>query len=137
MEVVDTNVIIRYLMADIEELYLQAEKIFTEAIKGQRKLFIPQSVIAEVIFVLSKVYKIPRKEIVSAIKFFLGIKSCKVQDNKIVEAALNIYEKTNLSFVDSFICAYAKLNKLKLITFDVKLKNKCKKITLHNSDASS
>jgi len=77
MEVVDANVIIRYLMADVDELYSQAEKIFMEAIKGERKLFIPQSVIAEVIFVLSKVYKVPRKEIVSAIDYFLSIRNSK------------------------------------------------------------
>jgi len=126
VEIIDTNVIIRYLMADIDELYSQAETLFTEAIKGERKLFIPQSVITEVIFVLSKVYKIPRKEIASAVSYFLNIRNCKVQDSKVVKAALDIYEKSNLSFVDSLICAYAKLNNLKLVTFDLELKKKCK-----------
>jgi len=126
MEIVDTNVIIRYLMADIGELYSQAETLFTEAIKGEKKLFIPQSVIAEVVFVLSKVYKIPRKEIASAISYFLNIKNCKIQDSKVVKVALDIYRKSNLSFVDSLICAYAKLNNFNLVTFDLELKKKCR-----------
>ena len=126
VEIVDTNVIIRYLMADIDELYSQAEMFFTEAIKGEKKLFIPQSVITKVVFVLSKVYKIPRREISSAISYFLKIRDCKVQDGKVVKAALGIYEKSNLSFVDSLICAYAKLNNFKLVSFDLKLRKNAK-----------
>ncbi len=60
MEVVDANVILRYLLGDVEELYRQAEKIFAKAISGKRKLFIPRTVVAEVIYVLSKVYKFQR-----------------------------------------------------------------------------
>jgi len=134
MQIVDTNVIIRYLVADVKELYLEAEKIFTEALTGKRKLFITQSVIAEVIFVLSKLYKIPRKDIAEAINFFLNVKSCKVQNEAAVRLALDIYQKSNLSFIDCLICAFSKTENLELITFDKLLRNKCRKLPCQMED---
>jgi predicted nucleic-acid-binding protein len=127
MEVVDANVILRYLLGDIDELYRQAEKIFAEAINGKRKLFIPQSVVAEVVYVLSKVYKVPKGDIASAISFLLELKNCKVQDGKVVKTALEIYQSENLSFVDSLLCAYSKVNGFGLLSLDKELLKKCRK----------
>lgn len=127
MEVVDANVILRYLLGDVEELYHQAEKVFTEAMEGKRRLFIPQSVVAEVVYVLSKVYKVPKSDIVSAINFFLKLRNCKVQDGKIVKVALEIYQSENLSFIDCLLCAYSKVSNYKLLSFDEKLLKRCSK----------
>jgi len=126
VRVVDTNVILRYLLRDVEELYAKAEKIITETMNGKTMIFIPQSVIAEVVFVLQKVYKVPRDEIASALEFFIQLRNCKIQDREIIKRATSIYKETNLSFVDALLCAFKVEKGYSLETFDEALLKKCK-----------
>jgi len=126
VRVVDTNVILRYLLRDVEELYAKAEKIITETMNGKTMIFIPQSVIAEVVFVLQKVYKVPRDEIASVLEFFIQLRNCKIQDGEIIKRAISIYKETNLSFVDALLCAFKAEKGYSLETFDEALLKKCK-----------
>ena len=126
VRVVDTNVILRYLLRDVEELYAKAEKIITETMNGKTMIFIPQSVIAEVVFVLQKVYKVPRDEIASVLEFFIQLGNCKIQDGEIIKRAISIYKETNLSFVDALLCAFKAEKGYSLETFDEALLKKCK-----------
>ena len=126
MEVVDANVILRYLLGDVEELYKKAEEIFSQVIAGRRTIFIPQVVIAEVVYVLMKLYKVPKEKVVLSIEFFLNLKNCKIQDKKAVKEALKIFSANNISFVDALLCAYARANNYQLTTFDAKLLKVCR-----------
>ena len=56
----DTNVIIRYLTRDAEALYGRAKAFFDEVKDGRAKAIILESVIAESIYVLTKMYAVPR-----------------------------------------------------------------------------
>ncbi|SNR93791.1 PIN domain-containing protein [Desulfurobacterium atlanticum] len=124
-KILDTNVILRYLLKDDNDLYLKAEKIINSVKSGECYLFIPQAVFVEVVFVLQKLYKVPRNEIVNALNFFLFLKGCKVQDKEVIEKALVIYKTTNLSFVDALLCAFKRGRKYLLETFDKDLIKKC------------
>jgi len=56
----DTNVIIRYLTRDVEALYARAKAFFDKVKDGRAKAIILESVIAESIYVLTKMYAVPR-----------------------------------------------------------------------------
>lgn len=58
---IDANVILRYLLNDIEEMANEAEKIIKFG------AFTLPEVIAEVVYVLKSVYKVSREEISTAI----------------------------------------------------------------------
>lgn len=68
MIIVDTNVILRYLLQDNEELSSKAIEII-----DNNEIFIPTEVIVEVSYVLKKVYKVEKFEIKSFDK-----KLCKI-----------------------------------------------------------
>ena len=51
VEIVDTNVILRYLLADVDELYIQVEKVIAETINGKRKFLSFKIVFHEVCLV--------------------------------------------------------------------------------------
>ena len=72
----DANAILRYILNDIPE---QAD--ITENILQNNKIFILSEVVAEVIFVMFKFYKIPRNEVASEVIKFLNEVKC---DNKIL-----------------------------------------------------
>ena len=61
--IIDTNVILRYLLCDHKELYKKAEEIFNQILLRELKAFIPTFIVAEVVYILQKLYKVDRKVI--------------------------------------------------------------------------
>lgn len=96
--------------------------MFNDAFSGKQKILILHSVIAEVVYILSKLYKISKKEIAEVLTEFLKIKGIKVQDKEVLLDAFKIFENRNLNFVDCLLCAYSR--KYQVVSFDNKL-NKC------------
>lgn len=60
MKIVDVNVVLRYLLNDI----VGQVRLATNYLE-QNKFFIPIKIIAEIVYVLERLYKINRKEISS------------------------------------------------------------------------
>lgn len=100
--IADTNFILRYLLADNKEDYKKTKIIFEQARIGKCQIEIIQSVFAEVIFVLSSFYEVPKIEIVRILKSLLSYKGVKV-DSDIYSAALDIYLEDNIHIVDSIL----------------------------------
>lgn len=131
--IADTNFILRYLLADNKEDYKKTKIIFEQVRIGKCQIEIIQSVFAEVIFVLSSFYEVPKIEIVRILKSLLSYKGVKV-DSDIYSAALDIYLEDNIHIVDSILAVKALLSDDELLTFDKKLQNVIsKKLSLENS----
>ena len=120
--VVDANVILRYLLKDNEEFYKKAEKVFNKAFSGKKKVLIMHSVIAEVVYVLLKFYKVNREEITEVLTELVKIKGIEVQDKEIFLSALKLFENKKLDFVDCLLCAYSR--KYQVMSFDKDV-NRC------------
>ena len=56
MEIIDANYILRYLLQDLKEQHLQAASVIEN-----HNVFIPGELIAEVVYVLQKVYSVPNE----------------------------------------------------------------------------
>ena len=123
--VIDANVILRYFLRDNEALFRKADQFFTEILSGKKKALVIQSVIAEVVYVLQKVYGVKRREIADVLSDFIKMKGVSVSDKEAVLSALEIYANENLDFVDCMICAYGK--NYEVLTFDKKISRFLKK----------
>ena len=117
---IDANVILRYLLNDIEEQAVEAKKIIKIG------AFTIPEVIAEVIYVLKSVYKIERKEIGNAITSVL--KEIDIENKNIILKSVEIFSETNLDFVDCILISYNKIENVEVFSFDKKLNNKLKRI---------
>lgn len=124
-EVVDTNVILRFLVGDNESQRKKAETYFQQAELGTRTLIIKPLVIAECCFVLESFYDRERNEIASVFETFLSQKWLRVEDRKSMMAMWKYYRE-NLHFVDSYLLSWAKINKSTLLSFDEKLVKRVK-----------
>ena len=116
MTTIDTNVILRYLLNDIPE---QAEKA-AHIIENGAKSY--PEIIAEVVYVLVKLYSVPREkiyEIVSPIADEVDFDNADV-----IKTALENYSKTKLDFVDSLLLARKQILCEDVFTFDKKLANR-------------
>lgn len=120
----DTNIIIRFLVGDNKE-YLEKSTIYFEKIEqGLMEVEILSDVLMEAFFVLTKFYKIPKDEVIADLKTILSLKGVVNQNKIILFEALNIIENKNIDFVDALICSKCKLENYEKLSFDKDL-NKC------------
>ncbi|NCN59317.1 hypothetical protein COW99_04205 [Candidatus Roizmanbacteria bacterium CG22_combo_CG10-13_8_21_14_all_38_20] len=122
-EIVDTNILLRYLVGDEPKQHLQAVKWFKEAKRGKRKLRIPAIVIAETCFVLESFYKLKRESIAEALEILISQKWIKITERKVLLSLFEYYRQ-GLHFVDSYLLSWSKYNNEPILTFDKQLLKK-------------
>jgi len=122
-KILDTNVLLRFLVGDNKKEQKFAENQFEKAQRGDFYLIVHPIVIAETCFVLESFYKQKRKNIAPKLQVFLSQRWMKVQNRKVMLALWEEYLE-GLHFVDSFLLAWARLYQAQLLTFDRELKSK-------------
>lgn len=118
MKIVDANIVLRYLLNDSDDLSGKAAEILEN-----NMVFLPNEVIAEIVYVLEKLYKVERRKISSALLELFEYGNLEVSDFGMVNEALKVYAERKLDFVDTLLYAYHKLGKHEVYTFDKKLNN--------------
>ncbi len=118
---VDTNVILRYLLQDDAALFEEASTILENVKTGQEKIIILESVLTECVYVLLKVYKINRSTIAKNLRMLFHYKGIANPDKLDLIDSIDIFSQTNLSFVDCILCAKSRNNSMPLHTFDKEL----------------
>lgn len=114
-KLVDTNLIIRFLIKDNFTQFEAAQKIFSSS---NEKLILPDLVLAEVVWTLLSVYKLGKQEVVEKLLKLLELKNLIANFHLLVNSLL-IYRDHNISFVDAYLAAYAELEKLEgIYSFD-------------------
>jgi len=118
MQIVDANVILRYLLNDHAELFISAVQIIEN-----NDIYVPFEVAAEVVYVLEKVYHVPRLEISESLSILISYPDISFNDKEIIIEALKIYKGKKIDFVDTLLIAYNRIKGYKVHTFDKQLNN--------------
>ena len=114
---IDTNVILRYLLDDHDRFSPRA-RVFMEAVsKGTKKAKTPAVVIVECIYVLEKFYHVPKKEIIDRLSRILNFKGIIGPDKSAILKALFIYQDTNVDIVDCILAAFSTPDNV-VVSFD-------------------
>ena len=124
VSLIDTNIIIRFLVADNEEQFKIAKDIFFEIEKSQKTVIILDVVFMEAFFVLTKLYQLPKSEVLNDLKSILALDGVVNSDKVILNEVFNLIENKNIDFVDALLCAKSMLQGFEKISFDKDLK-KC------------
>jgi len=120
MIVLDANYILRFLLNDNEKMFLEAKNVII-----QENCLILNEVMAEVVYVLSGVYEMPKDLISKTLSQFIKLENLSTHEPKMVLIdALKYYQSKNIDFVDCYLCALKEKYTVK--SFDKKLK-KCLK----------
>lgn len=125
--IIDTNVIIRYLINDDSKLFIQAKQFLDQVKSGKIKCRLEQAVFTEVAFVLSSYYEVPREKIADVLHNLLLYKGIIVNDHAVFLLSLEIYKNSKLHIVDSILAANTQVHNLKLMSFDAELSDLVKK----------
>lgn len=117
----DTNTIVRYLVADNPALHEKAKEFFDKVKHGGVKAVILESVIAECVYVLTKIYKVPRDLAAGSLIDILHYKGIANDDQQELIRALTLCSEHGLDIVDCILCAKAASAEDHLFTFDTDL----------------
>ena len=114
---VDTNLIVRYLVQDHEKHAKAAGKLFEACDRGDVVIVVLPAVLAECVFVLESFYEHPRGDIASALGRFISSPGVEI-DAAIHLDALDRFRKTKVHFVDCLIAATAATENMPVASFD-------------------
>jgi predicted nucleic-acid-binding protein len=120
MRSLDTNILLRFILADLPEQYAAANTLFAD---GKEKFVVADIVFAEIVWILQgPVYKMDRDLIAAAIKSCLKVNQINC-NRMMLESALDRFVAyPKISFIDACLATYAELNEdTPLLTFDKQL----------------
>ena len=114
---IDTNVILRYLLDDHKRFSPRAKAFMQDAAKGAKKADIPSVVVVECVYVMEKFYEIPKNEIVDKLIRILNIKGIVNPDKSEILDALVKYKNSGADIVDCILAAKSSLQRV-IVSFD-------------------
>lgn len=118
---IDTNILLRFLLQDVPEQSQKAANLIKSAEAGRLILVVPGIVFEEVVFVCSKIYKIPRIEIAEILGKLISLSGVEsLVPLPVLEQALNFfYGSKNIPWPDCIIAATALGNQItEIYSFD-------------------
>jgi predicted nucleic-acid-binding protein len=127
---IDTNVILRYLLGDHKRFSPRAEAFMQDLANGLKKAEILPVVAVECVYVMEKFYEIPKSEIVDKLSRIFNLKGIVNPGKSEILQALAIYEKSNIDIVDCILAANSSPQQV-IVSFDKdfkKLKASCEEL---------
>ncbi|TAH33619.1 type II toxin-antitoxin system VapC family toxin [Candidatus Saccharibacteria bacterium] len=115
MRLVDTNIILRWLLGDHRELSQTAEQLVDRA--KNASLLVTDVVVAEIVYVLRATGR-DRQQVSEALLLIGRMEAFKYENEELIMKVIGLLTDTNLDFADCYLLAKARQEKLGLETFD-------------------
>lgn len=113
---IDTNLIIRFLVNDDPKKVTKVEKLLKDK---NNKNILPDTVIAEIIWVLSSYYSLNKKEASEKIRALIHVDTIEC-NAFLINRALTLWEENNISYIDAYLAAVVELGNITLYSYDSK-----------------
>ncbi|MBF0635521.1 MAG: PIN domain-containing protein [Nitrospinae bacterium] len=118
---VDTNVLLRYLLRDDERKFAGCERLLNAAKRREIHLILPPIVAFEIVWILEKAYKYPKSAIRETMEIILNTPELNCEMKDVLLLAVEIYERRNVKFADAVIAAWGRDREIGVIyTYDEK-----------------
>ena len=101
MRSIDANVILRYLTNDVPEQAKQAEELLNRVEVGNEDVFLPDIIMADIIWILEKYYKQTREDIREWITAILSLQGLTFSDKEMALNSLDIYVAKKIDWSDA------------------------------------
>lgn len=110
MRFLDTNVILRYLTRDDETKAAACYRLFQQVKTGAEELFTCETIVAEVVYVLSSPragYRLDHEEIRARLSPILSLRGLRIPNKRVCIRALDLYASHPfLDFEDALAVAH-------------------------------
>lgn len=115
---IDTNLIIRFLVNDNPQKVSRVEKL----LKNKKNInILLDAVVAEIIWVLSSYYLLNKTEVTEKIRALIHVDTIKC-NAFLINRALTLWEENNISYIDAYLAAVSELGNITLYSYDRKFK---------------
>ncbi len=116
--ILDANVILRFLMQDNPKHGAAATALFKKAEQDEVEVYLSDTIVAEVTFVMEKVYRRQRTEIADALLDLIQNPGVTLQSPTLLTDALLRYRAHAVDFPDALVAAMAAAKGIPAISFD-------------------
>lgn len=113
---IDTNLIIRFLVNDNPKKVSRVEKLLRN--KNNKNILL-DTVVAEIIWVLSSYYSLNKEDIVEKIKALIHVDTIEC-NAFLLNRSLTLWQDYNISYIDAYLAAISELGNITLYTYDKK-----------------
>jgi predicted nucleic-acid-binding protein len=124
MTLIDANAIQRYTLNDNADMAAKVHELLMK-----KKVSTRYEVLAEVVYVLNKVYSLSRHEIVKGLKLFLSHPNAEAESAEVLTLALDTYAGANIDFIDSILYGMNAVYGYNVFSFDKKLNSMINKLS--------
>jgi predicted nucleic-acid-binding protein len=105
--ILDTNVVLRFLLADDPVQSPRAKELFVLAESGRVRLRLTHVAVAELVWVLGSFFNFPRHEVGPRLRGLILHKGVEIDDQDVILGALDRFARINADFVDCYAAAIA------------------------------
>ena len=102
MRFLDANVVIRYLTEDDPAKAARCGRLFNKVGRGEETLVTHPLVLAEVVWVLTGVYRLAKERVVDALVELLSLDDLLLDDKEGALSALGLFRTKPIDFVDAY-----------------------------------
>ncbi len=117
MVLFDTNAVLRYVLQDNAEMADRVEERLRENI-----CYVPVEVVAELVYVLTKVYGVGRETVARKLTDLADLPNIRAGKEDVVRTALDAFASSKLDFVDCLMVGYSRERGYDIFTFDKQLR---------------
>jgi len=129
--IIDTNALISFVTDKNPDQQVKIDKLFNDAARLRILVLCPQNVLTEFVYVMDKVYQIPKSEINKIVRDFIDMPGIEVVHDLDMKTLMSYWPEVFKDYGDAIIATLCKNTKGSLIaTFDRKFRTKLKKIGL-------
>ncbi len=117
MEFIDANVFLRFFTRDDPVKAERVKALLERAEQGDVELTTSESVISELVFVLSstRLYNLSRERVRMLLHPILSLRGLKLSNRSVFLRALDLYAETPMDFVDALAVAHMEAQKVTAI----------------------
>jgi predicted nucleic-acid-binding protein len=99
----DTNVLVRIIVGDDEKQAEKAQKVLRDRCTPSDPGFVNSIVLCELAWTLDRTYGYSRAQIAGAMEKILGNRGLRIENARLVAAALRLYRAAAASFSDALL----------------------------------
>lgn len=115
---IDTNVILRFLLKDDERLFKKASFYFEQAKSKKIIIEVIPEIIFELDYVLRGVYRLKKEEVVKIILKIVKTPFIAIENREILIDSLEKYKKTSIDLFDIYLFYLGKKGDREILSFD-------------------
>ncbi len=103
MIALDTNVLVRFIVEDDDAQTERTVRLIQDAVTKNEPVFVSEVVLCEVVWVLARVYKLSKDELVKTLRALLQAKELEIREKDGVRRAVDVFAGGKGDFADYVI----------------------------------